>query len=197
MKCLVVTAHPLNDSLCKHLATNVMTRLESTGHLVTLEDLYAKSFQPVLTAKERESYYSDSYDSSELKEQVDRLLDAEGLVLVFPTWWYSFPAILKGWFDRVWGPGIAYDHTTDFGPIKPKLNQIKKVLVVTTLGAPWWIDRFIMWQPVKRVIKIALLGACARKSKLYFTSLYKCETFTKSRMAKFEARIEKILTDWK
>jgi len=44
--------------------------------------------------------------------QIDRLMSAEALVLVFPTWWFGFPAILKGWFDRVWAPGIAYDHAT-------------------------------------------------------------------------------------
>jgi len=39
---------------------------------------------------------------------VERLLAAEGLVLVFPIWWFGFPAVLKGWFDRVWAPGFAY-----------------------------------------------------------------------------------------
>ena len=80
-------------------------------------------------------------------------------MLLFPTWWFGFPAMLKGWFDRVWGPGIAYDHASDLGPIKPRLNNLKKVLVVTTLGSPWWVDRLVMWQPVKRVMKMALLDS--------------------------------------
>lgn len=138
------------------------------GHEVTSEDLYAENFATVLTAPERQSYYSERYDSSNIAEQVNRLQNAEALVLVFLTWWFGFPAILKGWFDRVWGAGIAYDHASDFGPITPQLDNLKTVLVVTTLGSPWWVDRLVMWQPVKRVVKLALLGTCARKSKLQF-----------------------------
>lgn len=123
------------------------------GHEVTVEDLYAEKFEPALTVVERESYYSGSYESSNVAEQSGRLQEAQALILLFPTWWFGFPAMLKGWFDRVWGPGIAYDHASDFGPIKPRLDNLRKVLVVTTLGSPWWVDRLVMWQPVKRIMK--------------------------------------------
>lgn len=197
MKCLIVTTHPLNDSLCKLLGKYVKSKLNQMGHEVTIEDLYAESFEPALTAPERKSYYAQSYDSSCVTEQVNRLKDAEALVLLFPTWWFGFPAMLKGWFDRVWAPGIAYDHATDFGPIKPRLDNLKKVLVVTTLGSPWWIDRFVMWQPVKRIMKIALLGACAKKSKLQFLSLYNSEKLNEQKIAVFKNKIEKALATWR
>ena len=196
MKCLVVTTHPLNDSLCKLLAKNVVIKLEQMGHEVTIEDLYAEKFDPVLTAIERESYYGGSYESSNVAAQVSRLKEAEALVLLFPTWWFGFPAMLKGWFDRVWGPGIAYDHASDFGPIKPRLDNLRKVLVVTTLGAPWWVDRLVMWQPVKRIMKIALLGACTHKSKLQFLTLYKSEKLGNQRIQVFKNKIEKALGAW-
>jgi putative NADPH-quinone reductase len=166
------------------------------NHEVTVEDLYAEKFDPVLTIDERKSYYSDSYDTSRVTGEVKRLYETEALVLLFPTWWFSFPAMLKGWFDRVWGPGIAYDHASDFGPIKPRLDNLKKVLVVTTLGAPWWMDRLVMWQPVKRVIKIALLGACAKKSELKYLSLYNSEKLNSESVAKFKHKITKALKDW-
>jgi NAD(P)H dehydrogenase (quinone) len=196
MKCLVVTTHPLKDSLCWQLTDQVVDRLKKMGHEVTIEDLYAEQFNPVLTASERESYYSSSYDSADVSRQASRLLEAEALVLVFPTWWFSFPAMLKGWFDRVWGPGIAYDHNTNFGPIKPRLNHLRKVLVITSLGAPWWVDRLIMWRPVKRVIRVALLGACARKSKLKYLSIYNSEKLNARRVARFQSKIEKVLNNW-
>lgn len=166
-------------------------------HKVTVEDLYANKFDPVLTIEERESYYTDSYDASKITEETKRLQEAEALVLLFPTWWFSFPAMLKGWFDRVWAPGIAYDHARDFGPIKPRLSNIKKVLVVTTLGVPWWVDRLIMWQPVKRVLKIALLKACAKKSSLKYLSLYNSEKLDKQSIEQFKRKIDNSLTDWK
>ncbi len=197
MKCLVVTTHPLSNSLCKLLTDGVVNKLLSMNHEVTVEDLYADKFDPVLTVKERESYYTDLYDASELTEEIKRLLEAEALVLLFPTWWFSFPAMLKGWFDRVWAPGFAYDHASDFGPITPRLGNLKKVLVVTTLGAPWWVDRLIMWQPVKRVIKIALLHTCAKKSSLKYLSLYNSENLSEQSIDQFKHKIEKSLMDWK
>ncbi|MEW8027894.1 MAG: NAD(P)H-dependent oxidoreductase [Candidatus Thiodiazotropha sp.] len=196
MKCLVVTTHPLSDSLCKQLTDYVVEQLTKNGYDVTVEDLYADNFTPALTARERESYYGVSYDSSNIEKQVNRLLDAEALILLFPTWWFGFPAMLKGWFDRVWGPGIAYDHANNFGPIKPRLEKLSKVLVVTTLGSPWWVDRLVMWQPVKRITRIALLGACARNSKLQFLSLYNSEKLNTQEITRFKVKIGKALDSW-
>jgi putative NADPH-quinone reductase len=165
-------------------------------HEVVIEDLYTEKFEPALTAAERGSYYSGSYDISNISAEVKRLQEAEALVLLFPTWWFGFPAMLKGWFDRVWGPGIAYDHASDLGPIKPCLDNLRKVLVVTTLGAPWWVDRLIMRQPVKRVVKVALLGACARRSTLKYLSLYNSEKLNEKSVAGFKYKIDKALDDW-
>ncbi|MCG8551083.1 MAG: NAD(P)H-dependent oxidoreductase [Desulfobacterales bacterium] len=197
MKCLVVTTHPLSNSLCKLLTDNVVNTLVSMNHDVILEDLYADKFDPVLTPGERQSYYGGSFDASGVADEARRLQDADALVLLFPTWWFSFPAMLKGWFDRVWAPGIAYDHASDFGPITPRLDKLKNVLVVTTLGAPWWVDKLIMWQPVKRVIKIALLQACTKNSSLTYLSLYNSEKLTRQRIKIFRNKIEKALNDWK
>src|ERR1035437_8523722 len=161
MKCLVVIAHPVSDSLCHAMARSAITALTDAGHEVLIEDLYQTEFSPLLTIAERQSYYRSSFDSAAVQSQVERLLSAEALVLVFPTWWFGFPAILKGWFDRVWAPGIAYDHASDLGPIKPRLHKLRSALAVTSLGSPWWVDRLVMWQPLKRALKIALLGTCA------------------------------------
>lgn len=196
MKCLVVTTHPLKDSLCTTLTQNVVSTLKEAGHELTVEDLYEDKFEPALSARERRSYYGESYDSSDVTAQVKRLQEAEVLVLLFPTWWFGFPAMLKGWFDRVWGPGIAYDHASDFGPIKPRLDKLKKVLVITTLGAPWWVDRVVMRQPLKRIIKVALLGACAKNSNLKYLSLYNSEKLDEGNVDEFKRKIEKALREW-
>lgn len=196
MKCLVVKAHPIPDSLCSHLSTLVVQKLLADGHEVVIEDLYLNGFDPVLRPEERASYYTPSYDASKLVDQTKRLQEAEGLVLLFPTWWFGFPAVLKGWFDRVWGPGIAYDHAKDFGPIKPRLDHLKKVLAVTSLGAAWWVDYLVLRRPVKRVLKLALLGACAPGCRLKFLSLYNSEKLTKVRVDHFASKVEKELTRW-
>jgi NAD(P)H dehydrogenase (quinone) len=196
VKCLVVIAHPLQESLCNSLAAKAIETLNAAGHEVQIEDLYRNDFAASLTSTERSSYYGQRYDSTAVQAEIDRLLSAEALVLCFPTWWFGFPAILKGWFDRVWAPGVAYDHATDLGPIKPRLLNLRKVLVVTSLGAPWWVDRLVMRQPVKRVLKIAILGTCAPNCHFEMLSIYKSERLRDAQVKHFSAKVEKALAKW-
>ena len=164
MRCLVVKAHPLSESLCSSMTRRVVEMLQAEGHEATLEDLYAEKFDASMTAAERASYYEGQYFTQSVSAQVERLLSAEAIVLVFPTWWFSFPAILKGWFDRVWGPGVAYNHSRGYGPVKPRLHNLREMLVVTSLGVPWWVDRVIMRQPVKSQ-RTEVQRPCRRRGK--------------------------------
>lgn len=197
MKCLLVTAHPLQDSLCAHLARRAVQALAACGHEVVLEDLCAQDFAPALTADERRSYYSPQYDRTNIAEQASRLIEAEAIVMVFPTWWFGFPAILKGWFDRVWGPGIAYDHADDLGAIRPRLHRLRNIVAVTTLGSPWWVDRFVLWRPVRRVLKTALLGTCSPACRFEMLSLYKSEKLAPETVQAFADRVERAIQGWR
>ncbi|PCF93879.1 NAD(P)H-dependent oxidoreductase [Vreelandella nigrificans] len=190
MKCLVVVAHPLEDSLCHYLAAQTIEHLTSKGYQITLLDLYKNSFEPALTRQERKSYYQANFYDACLEKEIEQLKQAESLVLVFPTWWFGFPAILKGWFDRVWAPGHAYNHASDLGAIAPRLDNLKEVKVITTLGSPWWVDKFVLRQPVKRVLRIALLGACTKRCKFEMVSLYKSEDASASRVESFIRKIK-------
>ena len=196
MKSLVVIAHPLRESLCYSLAARAIELLTAAGNEVLIEDLYRNEFAAALTVEERASYYGQHYESSAVQPEIDRLLSAEALVLCFPTWWFGFPAILKGWFDRTWVPGVAYDHANDFGPIKPRLHGLRKVLVITSLGSPWWVDWIVMRQPVKRVLKTAILGACASACHFEMLSLYKSESMEETQLKRFAARVERALSKW-
>ena len=173
-----------------------MQTLQERNHQVEVVDLYGEEFQPSLTGTERKSYHTESYDTSLVTKQIEQLKKAEALVLVFPTWWFGFPAMLKGWFDRVWVPGVAFDQPTDFRPIKPRLDKLRRTLVITTLGVPWWVDKIIMQQPVKKIVKSALLGACARKSKLDFLSLYNSDKVNGSDIQRFSEKIQQTLHTW-
>lgn len=189
MRCLVVLAHPLEDSLCHHLSKETIDHMLSKGYEVTVKDLYKEGFDPVLTKEERSSYYESRFDSSQLQDDIDQLRETESLVLIFPTWWFSFPAILKGWFDRVWAPGYAYDHASDLGAITPCLLHLKEVKVITTLGAPWWVDFFVLRRPVEKVLRLAILGACTKRCSLKMLSLYKSESLDKLKVAGFVKKI--------
>lgn len=164
--------------------------------MVVVEDLYAECFDAAMTSTERGSCYEGHYFTKAVATQIERLLSAEAIVLIFPTWWFSFPAILKGWFDRVWAPGVAYDHSTGYGPIKPRLHNLREILVVTSLGAPWWVDWIIMRQPVKRVLKTAIAGTCAPKCRFQMVSVYKCEGLTSAQVDEFWSRVKRVLDKW-
>lgn len=196
MRCLVVTAHPLPNSLCASLRDRVVETLHAAGHEVATEDLYAGHFDPALSPAERGGYYAGDFPIDAIADQVERLLAAEAVVLVFPTWWFGFPAMLKGWFDRVWAPGVAYDHADDYGPIRPRLHGLRQVLVVTTLGSPWWVDRLLLRQPVRRVLGTAILGTCAPRCRLRLCSLYRSERLSPAQVERFARRVEAQLRRW-
>ena len=190
MRALLVLAHPLGDSLCAHLASQARTALEARGATVDVLDLYAEGFQPALTASERRLHYLTPQPDPEIMALQQRLAGADTLVLVFPTWWFSLPAILKGWFDRVWSPTFAFEQGT---PIKPLLTGMKNCLVVTTLGSPWWIDQLVMRRPVRRVLKTGLVFACAPQARFDMLSFHAAETATATQVDRFVWRLRKII----
>ena len=190
MQALLVLAHPLSDSLCAHLAAEARRALEAKGFAVDLLDLYAEGFAPALTAEERRLHYQTPHASPEIAALQQRLAAADTLVLVFPTWWFSLPAILKGWVDRVWSPKFAFEQGT---PIKPLLTGLKSCLVVTTLGSPWWIDTVVMRQPVRRVLKTGLILACAPQAKFRMLSFHEAEEAGPDKVAGFVAKLRKTI----
>lgn len=191
MNCLVVLAHPLTGSLNRHFADAAVAELTASGHKVTLLDLYLSEFDPRLTSVERSSYYSERFDAGALNMHAALLREAELLVLVFPTWWFGLPAMLKGWVDRVFSPGIAFDHGADFGPIRPLLYKLRLVVAITTLGSPWWVDRLVMRRPVRRILKWGVFKACAPKARFAMLSFYAAEKPQPSRVMRFVGKIRR------
>ncbi len=196
MRCLVVMAHPLDSSLCATLSKRVVTTLRARGHDVAFEDLYTNRFDAALSAAERAMYYTDQTATTAVSAEASRLLSAQSLVLVFPTWWFSFPAILKGWFDRVWTPGVAFEHHEALGPITPRLTNLREVLAITSLGSPWWVDKLVMREPVKRVLQKGIVGSCAPHSRFRLMSLYASESLSQAKIDKFTARIDRVISKW-
>ncbi|MCY6383685.1 NAD(P)H-dependent oxidoreductase [Hoeflea prorocentri] len=191
---LVVSCHPLERSLCRDLCNHVMERIGSSDHRLNHLDLYEAGFDPVLSASERATYKEPQYLSGAVDKQVRALLEADMLILVFPVWWFGFPALLKGWFDRVWAPGIAYDHGENAGPIKPRLMKLRHCVAVTTMGSPWWVDRFVLGRPVRKVLSRAILGACAPKCRFRMLTLYGADAVARRDVEQFKRRIDGVLT---
>ncbi len=125
----MVVAHHRSDSLTAHTARRAAARLEAAGYRIDLLDLHAEGFDPRMNVEDqpdwgdREKAYSD-----ETHAHMRRILDAEVVVAVFPVYWQSVPAVLKGWIDRVWNYGFAY------GRSKPRLAG-KRMLWLALAGA--------------------------------------------------------------
>lgn len=185
--CLLVIAHPLAESLGQHLAQDLRAAAAELGWRVTTRDLCASGFDPRLTEAEAASYRGDfqGVAGAEMAE----LAAAEVLILVFPTWWFGFPAVLKGWFDRVWAPGVAYQPVPELRMMAPRLTGLKAVLAVTTLGAPGFWDWLAMRRPVHRVLTRGIVSPCAPGARVVFRSLYRAEHVTPARLAQFQARL--------
>jgi putative NADPH-quinone reductase len=105
---LVIHCHPSEDSFVAAVRDRVTDALTAAGADVRLTDLYADGFDPLFGADERERHLSPGTDPS-IASYADDLRWCDMLVLVYPTWWAGQPAMLKGWIDRIWAQGVAWD----------------------------------------------------------------------------------------
>lgn len=191
MRILVIYAHPVPESFGGALRHTVVDSLIEAGHTVECRDLYAEGFEAALSAEERQVYHTIPDNSSGIEDHVAALRACDALVLVFPTWWYGMPAILKGWFDRVWVPGVAFNLPKDGGPIRPGLPNIKKFGVVTTAGAPAWFTWFYMGHPNKKVLFRGLRILCAPRTRTTWLCHYEMDKATPNSLQRFLTKVRK------
>jgi putative NADPH-quinone reductase len=106
---LIVVAHHRSDSLTAAVAERTAKRLELNGYRVDLLDLQAEGFDPRNSAADEPDYGDrEKRYTEEVHRHIARVHAADLIVPVFPVWWFGLPALLKGWFDRVWNYGLAY-----------------------------------------------------------------------------------------
>lgn len=152
MRALVVYAHPVEGSFASALRDRVVATLGRAGHDVDLLDLYADGFDPHLDAEEWSPDTPHAEDRPELATHITRLRRADWLVFVYPTWFGGVPAMLKGWLDRVWVERVAFDRAQGSTRIRARLQQIRRISVVTTYGSPRWTN-IIEGEPGKRLVR--------------------------------------------
>src|SRR4051794_33508837 len=104
VRVLYVYCHPLDDSFHAAIRREALAGLQQAGHTVDLLDLYGEGFNPILSAQQRRDYHDPTRNRANNQIYVDRLMAANALVIQFPTWSFGPPAMLKGWFDRMFGP---------------------------------------------------------------------------------------------
>lgn len=125
---LVVMAHPAATSLTRSVAVAIMDALEAHGIGAELADLSAEGFDPVFGPADHIAFAAGGSIPNDVSEEQRRIDQADHLVLVYPVYWWSMPALLKGWIDRVFVSGWAFDADTEQGLVK-KLGRLKVHLI--------------------------------------------------------------------
>jgi NAD(P)H dehydrogenase (quinone) len=133
MKHLVVVAHPAEDSFTMGLMRTYAAELEKLGHSQRTYDLYRMGFNPVLAARELMPVSADHPVSTDVVRAQDDLRAADVLTVIYPLWWLSMPAMMKGYIDRVFARGFAYE---SHNGIVHGLLAGKKSILITISGAP-------------------------------------------------------------
>jgi len=132
MKYLILYAHPNPKSFNHAVLETVRDSLAKAGKEVSVRDLYAQNFNPVLSANDLAGMMQRQLQH-EVKAEQEFVGSADVIVVIYPLWWAGMPAILKGYIDRVFTEGFAYRIN---GPDIEGLLKGKKVLLITTTGAP-------------------------------------------------------------
>jgi len=191
MRVLYVYCHPLPESFHAAIRVAALAGLRQAGHEVDLLDLYAEGFDPVLSIEGRRNYHDPARNRAGNQDYVDRLMAAEALVVQFPTWSFGPPAMLKGWFDRMFGPGIALD-LTDPARVRPMLGHIRRIAGIATYGRSRW-QAIGMADPPRKIIKRYLPWFTGFRARASYHALYHLNVAPEPKRRAFIARVERAM----
>lgn len=189
MHALVVVAHPNHDSFTMRIQHAATAGLRRGGHTVTVLDLYAMGFQPAMTLTERAAYHSAEPICDPLVAlSVTAIQEADMLVFVYPTWWSTLPAILKGWLEKCMVPGVAFVFDEN-QRIRPGLNKIRHIVGISSYGSPHHYVKFINDNGRRTLLRALRMntGIRTRRSWLAF---YAVDASTLEQRSAFIRRVE-------
>jgi putative NADPH-quinone reductase len=163
MKILVILAHPDGSSFNHAIAKAAIQVLDNNRHEVISHDLYREHFDAILPKGETLKKAKVSHD---IKEYCRELADADGIIIVHPNWWGQPPAILKGYIDRVFRPGVAYEFTEgDSGEgIPVGLLKARAALVFNTSNTRLEREMEVFGDPLQLLWKRCIFDLCGVKT---------------------------------
>lgn len=189
MRALIVYCHPRPESFTAAVRDQVLARLEAAGAETRLIDLYARDFEPCLSADEHAHYEETELNQQGIMRDAQDLRWCDTLIFVYPTWWYGQPAMLKGWLDRVLVPGVAFLMPDgENANIRPGLTHVTRLGVFTTCGASWWLTRLI-GAPGRRTLLRGVRLLCARRCRTAFAAHYLMDSSTADSRARHLNRV--------
>lgn len=191
MRVLVIFSHPVETSFQASMHQTVVQELRAAGHEVDDCDLYAEGFNPVMSREERIGYHEVPSNQIPVKRYIERLQWAEAVVFCFPTWCFGLPAMLKGFFDRVLMPGVAFD-ISDPANVKPSLTHIKHISAVVTYGRPRW-TALLMGDPPRKSITRYFRLLTGGRARTHYMAHYHMNMATPETLSRFRQKVVRAM----
>jgi NAD(P)H dehydrogenase (quinone) len=188
MKTLIIYAHPNTGGHCEYILKKVTSGLKEREENYEVIDLYKIDYDPVLAEKEHYTSFGNRDVSKQNQDFQRKIKDSNHLVFIFPIWWASPPAMLKGFMDRVFVGKFAFKYK-GFFPVP--LLKGKTASVFMTGGAPTVFFRTLLGSRAQKVFCNDTLGFCGIKSKTYYVG--GARKFTKESEKKIDKKVKTFL----
>lgn len=191
MRTLVVYCHPDPNSFTAALKDAAVAALAAGGHDVRVRDLYAEGFDPLFSAEERRTHRNPGPHPT-VAEHAEELHWCEHLVLVYPTWWSGQPAMLKGWIDRVWVRGVAWELPDGACRVHARLHNVRRLTAITSHGSPKLVN-VLEGEAGKRTVTRSLRAMCHRFARTRWLAFYGMDRATHDQRQRFLHKVSKKL----
>jgi putative NADPH-quinone reductase len=192
MKVLVVLAHPNPDSFSHAIVDRVVSTLANREHSVSVIDLYGLDYSPALTRAELSAYPTSEPAIDPMVIEHTRLIqECSTIVFVYPTWWSSMPAILKGWIDRTMLPGIAFSVDPQTLKLQPGLTNVRRLIGISTFGGPR-LASLVVRDNGSKIVTRSLRAVCHRRCRTTWLRMFNVDSSTIAQREKFMRRVERI-----
>jgi NAD(P)H dehydrogenase (quinone) len=185
---LIVTAHPSTIRYPIRWQPVLPGKLREQGTQVEIADLHAEGFNPAMTRADLDLYHGDPSALPDILREQQRVERADMLVFVFPVYWWSVPALLKGWFDRVLTLNWAYK-VADDGRIVGSLRDVPVRLIATGGSDLTGFDKHGYSTAIQTQIIEGVFGFCGLKN-VKLDILYQADTATPEQVDEFLSEIE-------
>ena len=193
MKVLVVLAHPNPESFSHAIVDKVSDTLADCGHSVSVIDLYAVGYSPTMTRDELAASPTSTPAIDPMVIEHTRLIqECSAIVFVYPTWWSSMPAILKGWIDRTILPGVAFSVDPEAMKLQPELTNVRRLIGITTFGGPR-LASLVVRDNGSKIVTRSLRAICHRRCRTTWLRLFNTDSSTSAERETFLQRVERTI----
>ena len=180
---LVGHCHPCSQGFIPEAFGRVTASIVAAGAELRVHDLYREGFVPELSAAEHRDHLEPGV-VDDIGHHADDLQWCDTLVFVYPTWWSGQPAMLKGWIDRVWASGVAWDLPDGQNRLRPRLRNVRHLVAVTSHGSSKLVNA-LQGEGGKRTLFRSLRTMCHPLVRTHWLAFYGIDTAPDHRRARF------------